>query len=71
VGLLGADYNTSPNLDTVQAAVLAINAADAERNPPETGIMDREIRRLKNGSHYLIPAIDQTAGHGTTGSTKW
>jgi hypothetical protein len=33
-----------------QAAVLAINSADDERNPPETGIMDREIRRLKNGA---------------------
>jgi homoserine O-acetyltransferase/O-succinyltransferase len=65
------DYNPSPNLEKIQAAVLAINAADDERNPPETGIMDREIRRLKNGSYYLIPASEQTAGHGTTGSAKW
>jgi homoserine O-acetyltransferase/O-succinyltransferase len=65
------DYNPSPNLEKIQAAVLAINAADDERNPPETGIMDREIRRLRNGSYYLIPASEQTAGHGTTGSAKW
>ncbi|MDR6888466.1 MULTISPECIES: alpha/beta fold hydrolase [Variovorax] len=62
-----ADYNPSPGLERIQAAVLAINAADDERNPPETGIMEREMKRVKNGSYYLIPASDRTAGHGTTG----
>ncbi len=65
------DYNPSPGLERIQAAVLAINSADDERNPPETGIMEREIKRLKNGRYYLIPASDQTAGHGTTGQAKW
>ncbi|MEP6824011.1 MAG: hypothetical protein ABI919_04290, partial [Ramlibacter sp.] len=65
------DYNASPGLEKIQAAVLAVNAADDERNPPATGIMDREIRRLKNGRYFLIPASDQTAGHGTTGQAKW
>jgi homoserine O-acetyltransferase/O-succinyltransferase len=66
-----ADYNPSPGLEKIQAAVLAINAADDERNPPETGIMEREMKRIKNGRSYLIPASEQTAGHGTTGSAKW
>ena len=66
-----ADYNPSPNLEKIQAAVLAINAADDERNPPETGIMDREMKRVKGGQYYLIPASDMTAGHGTTGNAKW
>jgi homoserine O-acetyltransferase/O-succinyltransferase len=66
-----ADYNPSPGLERIQAAVLVINAADDERNPPETGIMDRELKRIKNAKYYLIPASDQTAGHGTTGSAKW
>ena len=65
------DYNPSPGLEKVQAHVLAINAADDERNPPETGIMEREMKRVKNARLYLIPASDQTAGHGTTGSAKW
>jgi len=65
------DYNPSPNLEKIQAAVLAINAADDERNPPETGIMDREMKRVKGGQYYLIPASDMTAGHGTTGNAKW
>ncbi|MBK0392768.1 alpha/beta fold hydrolase [Ramlibacter algicola] len=65
------DYNASPGLEKIQAQLLAINAADDERNPISTGIMDREMKRVKNGRYYLIPASDQTAGHGTTGSAKW
>jgi len=65
------DYNPSAGLEKIRAAVLAINAADDERNPPETGIMDREIQRVRNGRVLLIPASPDTAGHGTTGSAKW
>ena len=65
------DYNPSPGLERIQATLLAINAADDERNPPETGLMEREIRRVKNGRYYLIPASEQTAGHGTTGQAKF
>jgi homoserine O-acetyltransferase len=65
------DYNASPGLERIQATVLAINAADDERNPPETGIMDREMKRIKNGRYVLIPASEQTAGHGTTGQAKF
>ena len=66
-----ADYNPSPGLERIQAALLVINAVDDERNPPETGVMDRELKRVKNAKYYLIPASEQTAGHGTTGSAKW
>ncbi len=61
------DYNASPKLERIEAALLAINAADDERNPPETGIMERELKRVKNGKLLLIPASESTAGHGTTG----
>ena len=64
------DDNPSPKLERIEAALLAINAADDERNPPETGIMERELRRVKNGKLFLIPASENTAGHGTTGSAK-
>jgi homoserine O-acetyltransferase len=64
------DYNPSPGLERIQASVLAINSADDERNPPETGIMDRELKRLKNGKLYLIPASEETRGHNTTGMAK-
>ena len=65
------DYNPSPGLERIKAAVLAINAADDERNPPETGVMDAEMKRVKNGKLYLIPASADTAGHGTTGNARW
>ena len=65
------DYNPSPGLERIQAALLAINSADDERNPPETGIMERELKRVKNGRLYLIPASEDTRGHGTTGMAKF
>src|SRR6266571_5268354 len=65
------DYNPSVGLERIQAVLLAINSADDERNPPENGVLDREIKRVKNGRVYLIPASDQTAGHGTTGQAKF
>ena len=55
----------------MQAALLAINSADDERNPPELGIMERELKRIKNGRMYLIPASEDTRGHGTTGMAKF
>jgi homoserine O-acetyltransferase len=65
------DYNPSPGLERIQAAVLAINSADDERNPPESGLMERELKRIKNARLYLIPASDATRGHGTTGMAKF
>ena len=55
----------------IEAPLLAINSADDERNPPETGLLEREIRRVKNGRVYLIPASEETRGHGTTGMAKF
>jgi homoserine O-acetyltransferase len=60
------DYDASPGLERIQAVLLAINSADDERNPPELGLLDRDIKRVKHGRVLLIPASDQTAGHGTT-----
>ncbi len=65
------DYDPSAGLERIQAALLAINSADDERNPPETGIAERELKRVKNGRLYLIPASEDTRGHGTTGMAKF
>jgi homoserine O-acetyltransferase len=65
------DYNPSAGLERIQASLLAINSADDERNPPELGVLDREIKRVKNGRVLLIPGSDQTAGHGTTFQAKF
>jgi homoserine O-acetyltransferase/O-succinyltransferase len=66
-----ADYDPSANLDKIGAAVLAINSADDERNPPETGVTERAMQRVKNGRLYLIPTSDETRGHGTTAMAKF
>lgn len=60
------DYNPSPKLEMLKARVLAINAADDERNPPESGLMDLSIKSIPHASYYLIPAKAETSGHGTT-----
>jgi homoserine O-acetyltransferase/O-succinyltransferase len=65
------DYDPSAELEKIQATVLAINAADDERNPPETGVTAAAIKRIKNGSLYLIPASTETRGHLTTGNAKF
>jgi homoserine O-acetyltransferase len=65
------DYNPAPGLERIAARLLAINSADDERNPPETGIMAREIKRVKAGAIYLIPASEETRGHGTTAMAKF
>ena len=64
------DFNAEPKLDQIEAPLLAINAVDDERNPPELGIMERALQRVKNGKLYLIPASPDTRGHGTTGMAK-
>jgi homoserine O-acetyltransferase len=58
-------------MEKIQATVLAINAADDERNPPETGVTEAAIKRIKNGKIYLIPASTETRGHLTTGNAKF
>lgn len=65
------DYNPSPGLERIQANVLAINSADDERNPPQTGLMDQAMKRIRNGRLLLIPASAETRGHGTTGMARF
>jgi homoserine O-acetyltransferase len=62
------DYNSSGGLEQIEATLLAINSADDERNPPETGVTETAMKRVRNGKLYLIPASADTRGHGTTGS---
>ncbi len=65
------DYNPSPGLERIKATLLAINAADDERNPPELGVLDSEIKRVRNGRVLMIPATRDTTGHSTTGSARF
>jgi homoserine O-acetyltransferase/O-succinyltransferase len=66
-----ADYDAAPGLSRIEAPLLAINAADDERNPPETGVMERALKDVKNGKLCLIPATAETSGHLTTGNARF
>ncbi len=59
------DYDPSVKLETIQAAVMHVNSADDFVNPPELGIAEREIKRVKRGRFVLLPITEQTRGHGT------
>ena len=66
------DYDPSAALDRVTVPVLAINSADDFVNPPELGIMERLIARVKRGRYVLVPVSDKTRGHGThTAAAVW
>jgi homoserine O-acetyltransferase len=59
------DYDPGPNLEKIRAPLLAINSADDLINPPELGILEREIKRVPHGRAILIPFGDKTRGHGS------
>jgi homoserine O-acetyltransferase len=66
------NYDPSPQLEKITAPVRWINSADDFINPPELGIAQREAKRLKNGKFILIPASEQTHGHGShTWAVLW
>jgi len=66
------NYNPSPGLEKITATVMYINSADDFINPPELGIAQREIARVKHGKFVLLPITDQTRGHGThTWAAVW
>ncbi len=59
------DYDPGPNLEKIHAPLLAINSADDLINPPELGILEREIKRVPHGRAKVIPLSDKTRGHGS------
>jgi homoserine O-acetyltransferase len=59
------DYDPSGGLEKITAPLMQVNSADDFINPPELGIAEREIKRVKGGRFVLLPASDQTHGHGT------
>ena len=59
------DYDPGPSLEKIQAPLLAINSADDLINPPELGILEREIKRLPHGRAIVIPMSNKTRGHGS------
>jgi homoserine O-acetyltransferase len=66
------DYDPGPGLEKIRAPLRAINFADDLINPPELGILERDIKRVDMGKAILIPASKDTVGHGThTRAAVW
>jgi len=66
------DYDPSADLAKIEAHVMWVNSADDFINPPELGIAEREVKKLKHGHYVLIPISDKTHGHGThTWAAVW
>jgi len=59
------NYDPSPKLDQIKARVMFVNSADDQINPPELGIAEEQIKKVKRGRFVLLPITDQTRGHGT------
>jgi homoserine O-acetyltransferase/O-succinyltransferase len=59
------NYNPEPNLSKIKCYFYAVNSADDEVNPPELGILDKDIKLVPKGRYILIPWSEQTSGHGT------
>jgi homoserine O-acetyltransferase/O-succinyltransferase len=59
------DYDPGPNLEKIMAPLFAVNSADDLVNPPEIGLLEKEIKRVPKGRAIMIPLSDRTAGHGT------
>jgi homoserine O-acetyltransferase len=59
------DYDPGPNLEKIKAPLLALNSADDLINPPELGILEREIKRVRHGRAVINPMSDKTRGHGS------
>lgn len=66
------DYDPAPGLEKITAPLLAINSADDLINPPDQGILEREIKRVKHGKAIVLPETNQTVGHGShTKAVLW
>jgi homoserine O-acetyltransferase len=59
------DYDPDPDLGKITAPLLAVNSADDQINPPELGIMERAINKVRRGRFVLLPISPDTRGHGT------
>jgi homoserine O-acetyltransferase len=60
-----SDYDPGPDLAKIRVPLTAVNSADDLINPPELGILEREMAQVSHGKSVLIPASESTRGHGS------
>src|SRR5713101_6784283 len=59
------EYDPQPRLEAIEAPLVAVNSADDVINPPELGVLEREIKRVRRGRAVVLQITPQTRGHGT------
>ena len=66
------DYDPQPKLGSIKAPLVAVNSADDQVNPPELGILEREIKNVPNGKAVVLAISDATQGHAShTWAVLW
>jgi homoserine O-acetyltransferase len=66
------NYDPSTKLGEINVPVMYINSADDFINPPELGIAEKEIKKVKRGKFVLLPISPETRGHSThTRAAVW
>ncbi len=65
-------YDPSAGLGRITAPLTWVNSGDDFINPPELGVAERLAPSLARGRFILLPASEQTHGHGThTWAAAW
>lgn len=59
------DYDPWLGLEKITAPLLAMNFADDAINPPELGILEKGVARVKNAQAVVFPLSEKTRGHQT------
>jgi homoserine acetyltransferase len=65
------DHHPLTGLEKIKATLLAINAADDERNPPEPGVMERALQRVARALLQLGDARHRAAGQPVSDAGCW
>jgi homoserine O-acetyltransferase len=66
------DYDPRPVLEKITAPLVAVNSADDQVNPPELGILEEGIKKVKRGRAVVLPISEETRGHGShTKAVLW
>jgi len=60
-----SNYDPSPGLESIEAPLVAVNSADDVINPPELGILEKQIQRVRRGTAVVLPITPETRGHET------
>ena len=56
------EYNPEPKLETIKAPLIAVNSADYFINPPELGMIEKEIKRVKGVGNYAAENLMKLLG---------